>query len=1144
MTHHRRTLWLCKSGIGLIVILALIGLQAAPAAAQETGGSISGAIKDAQAAFLPGVTVTLRNIDTNAVQTAVTNQQGVYVVTFVPIGRYTLTAELAGFSTAKQESIEVRVADRLRIDLTLQVGVLAETVTVTGQSMLLETSTASRGQVISKEQVADLPLLGRNPFMLAQLAPGVQYTPALASRSNRPFDNGGMDNLSIAGGVAFTNELLLDGVPNSGSERGTVGSLAFVPSPDATAEFKVQSNLYDAQYGRTGGGVINVILKSGTNAFHGAAYMYYRDESLNANTFDGNRAGVPKAALYWNQPGATISGPVRIPGLYDGRDKTFFMYSYERISSEIPYPQVFTVPSAAERAGDFSKTVTATGAPVIIYDPLTTRLVAGRYIRDPFQGNVIPANRMDPVALNLLKYVPLPNAAGQTNNLLVPGNNRADVYNNHAVKIDQTINQQHRFFVRFAWNQRHEINDYMGYAKEAAPTYIHSRTNVGLSGEVTSVLSNTFVLSSRVGYIRHGFTLEGYGDGYDPAQLGFPSSLVSQLPRKSFPVINYSGYSSFGPTTATSFTTTDTYSWSEIFSKSAGNHSLRFGGEYRHFYNNYENPVSSLGNFSFTAAYTQFDAQQAASNAGNGVASLLLGYPASGSSPINPHYYYRNNYAGVFLQDDWRLTPKLTLNAGIRWDYESPITEAGMQQNRGFDATSPNPFVVPGMQLKGGLLFVDDANPRPFVQDWNNIQPRVGATYALTEKTVLRGGYGLGYLPTFDTGRGNGFSLATTFVSSVDGGITPSGSLRNPYPNGLSQPVGSSQGLATLVGNGYTYDNNGRTIPYVHQFSVGVQRELPWQVVLDASYVGSRTRGYPVAKGINEITAEQLATGTAMLVQVKNPFEGLLPGTAINGATVPLQQLVRPYPQFTGITEAARPIGEIDYNSLQMTFNKRLSQGLQFLVSYTYSKRRQRTEFLNAQNSWDQPLEVVSGDDAPHRLFVSATYRLPNVNDNKGFLNLLLGGWQMNGIAVWQSGLPVGVAAGSVLVGDPHIDNPGFSRWFNTCTTTTTGTRQNCANDSETVVWQVQAPYTLRTSPTRLDTVRTDRPMQLDFSIFKAFNLPAGVKIQVRAEAFNAFNTPWFGAPNTTVTATAFGTVTPTQANDARNIQLGFRLSF
>jgi hypothetical protein len=439
---------------------------------------------------------------------------------------------------------------------------------------------------------------------------------------------------------------------------------------------------------------------------------------------------------------------------------------------------------------------------------------------------------------------------------------------------------------------------------------------------------------------------------------------------------------------------------------------------------------------------------------------------------------------------------------------------------------------------------VDKTNPRPFVRDLNNIQPRVGGTYSLNSKTVIRGGYGLAYLPTFDTGLSNGFNMTTTYVSSVDGGITPSGKLSNPYPTGLLQPVGSSQGLATLVGNGYTYQNNGRTIPYVHQFSVGFQRELPWQVVVDASYVGSRTRGYPVAKGINEITEAQLATGTAMLVQVPNPFAGLLPGTTMNGATVPVQQLLRPYPQFTGISEDRRPIGEIDYDALQMSINKRLSHGLQFLVSYTYSQRTQRTEYLNAQNDWSQPLEVVSGDDAPHHMHISVTYRLPDVNGGKGLLNLLLGGWQMNGIAVFQSGLPVGLSSGSVLLADPHLEDRAFEKWFKTCTVTLTGTRQNCASADDPVIWQVQDPYKLRTSPTRLDTVRTERPMQLDFSIFKGFRLPAGVQLQIRAEAFNAFNTPWFGAPNTAVNNAAFGTVAPTQANDPRNIQLGIRLQF
>ena len=1146
MTHPRATPWRCRLALGVFMVLAVVGLHTAPAIAQETGGSIRGTISDAQSAVLPGVSITLKNLGTNAIQNTVTNDQGAYAFSFVPIGRYIITAELEGFTTAQREEFEVRIGDRIRIDLNLQVGALSETVTVTSEALLLDTSSASRGQVISREQVADLPLLGRNPFMLALTTPGVQYTPSLASRSNRPFDNGGMDSISISGGVGTTNEYLLDGVPNTGQERGGVGNLSFVPSPDATAEFKVQTNLYDAQYGRSGGGVVNVLLKSGTNQFHAAAYMYYRDEKWNANTFDGNRTGTPKADLYWQQPGATVSGPVRIPGIYDGRDKTFFMYSYERIKSQIPFVQLYTLPTEAERLGDFSKTVSAAGLPVTVYDPLTTRLVNGRYIRDPFPGNVIPANRLDPVALNILKYVPKPRTAGQLNNFPVPENNRADIYNNHVVKVDQTVNNNHRFFVRFVWNKRDEINDLGGFTEPWAATgnaYLHGRKNIGLSTEVTSVLSNSFVLNTRVGWIQHYFYLTQRGDGFDTSLLGFPSSLVSQMPRKWFPQIAMSGYTTFG-TTGSQYTTSDTYSWSEIFSKTAGNHSIRFGGEYRAMLNLYDSPTSSMGNFSFTNAYTQYDAQRADATQGNAVASFLLGYPASGSLPINPTFNYRSNYVGVFVQDDWRITPKLTLNAGLRWDYESPITEKARQQNRGFDPDAANPFKVPGLALKGGLLFVDDSNPYPFKKDLDNLQPRFGFAYQFDARTVFRGGYGLSYLPTFDNGTSNGFAVSTAFVSSVDGGITPSGSLSNPYPNGLLKPVGNSLGLQTLLGQGFTYNNNQRTIPKVHQFSFGVQRELPGSMVIDASFVGSRTRGYPVAKGINEISAADFLSGTAMLQQVANPFAGLLPGSSFNGATVPLQQLRRPFPQFTGITEGRRSIGEYDYNALQVSLNKRLSHGLQFLLSYTYSKRIERVSYLNAQDGWDQLHEVIAGDDAPHHLHLSATYRLPNVNENKGVLGLLLGGWQVNGIAVFQSGLPVGLTAGAILVGDPKIDNPTRERWFNTCTETLAGGRQNCSSTSDPIVWKVLPPYTLRTLPSRMENVRTARPALLDFSMFKTIDLPARIKLQVRAEAFNTFNTPWFGSPGTSINATSFGIVTPTQSNDPRNVQIGVRLSF
>ena len=1132
----------------LFLVLALMS----PVAGQETGGAINGTVLDSQKAAMPGVTVTLRNESTNAELVTVTNAQGAYVHPFVPIGRYTLTAEVAGFTTFKRDQIDVRVGDRLTVDLTLQVGTLSEAITVTG-TPLLQTTNAMRGQVIAREQVQDLPLLGRNPFSLAQLSPGVQYTPALASRSNRPFDNGGMDNFQISGGRGFTNEFLLDGVPNTGTETNQPNNLSFVPSPDATAEFRVQTSVYDAQYGRTGGGVVNVVVKSGTNQFHGALYQYYRDEALNSNTFDANRAGQQKAGLYWSQPGASLDGPVKIPGLYNGSDKTFFMYNWEQIRSEVPFPQVYTVPTALERAGDFSQSRTADGRPVTIYDPLTTRSVNGQFVRDPFPGNVIPSNRMDPVALALLQRVPLPNASGLVNNLLVPENARGDRYDQHVAKVDHILSASHRFFVRFARNKRTELNDFAAFPEEASPWYQHGRMNVGLAGELTSVLSPTLVLNSRVGVMRHDFYIRTHGDNFDPSQLGFPSSLVSQLARNTFPQIQWEGYTTFGSTfggnTGSIFTISDTWSWSETVSKVTGNHSLKFGGEYRAMVNDQQNPTSSFGRFNFNRGFTQADPLRADAAAGNSVATMLLGYPAEtttnpSAAPINPQLNYRSNYYGIFVQDDWRLSPRVTLNLGVRWDYESPIAEAVNQQNIGFDHTAVSTFRVPGMDLRGGLLFASDGNRLPFTRDLNNFQPRVGAAYQIDDLTVVRGGYALSYLPTFDNGFNNGFSVTTTVVASTDAGITPAARLSNPYPNGIDQPAGSSQGLSTLVGRGFTYSNPERVIPYVQQFSVGLQRELPGRMVAEASYVGSRTRDLVVSKGINEITADQLAQGAVMLQQVPNPFQGLLPGTPFNGATVPRQQLLRPFPQFAGITEDRRSLGVNDYDALQVSLNKRLARGLQFLVSYTFSRTEEEVAYLNPQDDWSQPVRVVTAADSPHRLLVSATYLAPSLANQGALLRGIFGGWQLNAILTAQSGLPSGATAGAVLVGDPKIANPTLDRWFNTCTETLTGARQNCATTNEPIVWRVQAPFTLRTLPTRFDDIRTERPTLVDFSVFKTFDLPRSMRLQARIEAFNLFNTTWFGAPNTNVTAAAFGTVAPTQANDPRNIQLGVRWTF
>ncbi len=1123
------------------------------APAQEFRATVVGTVTDAQGAVVPGAKIEVRNLATAAVTATTTNESGAYVAPFLPMGVYSLTVSADGFKRAVRQSVELRVGDRLQIDFRLEVGAVVEQVTVTSAAELLESTTASKGQVIDAIKVASLPLLGRNPFLLAAISAGVQYTPSRGSRSNRPFDNGGMDSFSINGGRQTTNEFLLDGVPDTNTETTSPSNLSFVPSPDATEEFKVQTNTYDAQYGRTGGGVINVSLKSGTNKLHGTLYHYFRNDKLNANAFESNAAGAGRSSFHWNQPGLMFSGPVSLPKVYDGRNRTFFMYSWEKIKSAIPFPQTYTVPTLEQRGGDFSRTLQANGQPITIYDPLTTTQSGGSFLRQPFPGNRIPENRVDPVARKLLEYLPTPTNPGNAQgffNLIASPNTVTDEYDQNIIRIDQVLTEKHRFFSRYVRGNRHEVNSDAGYRHEAAPWYSHWRTNQGGNFDLTSTLSPTFVSSFRAGYIRHQFAIAQYGEGFDPTQLGFPAATVAQLPRKFFPRIDYTDYSAFGPqrSNGSEFTFSDTWSVAETLNKVVGQHSLKFGAEYRVIFNNQDRPTSSFARFNFRKNFTQRDPLRGDAASGNAFASLLLGIPQSGESDRRSPPAYSNRYYVLFLQDDWRITHKLTVNLGFRWDYESPQTERYDQQNRGFAAGATSPFPVSGLSLKGGLLFTDSDNRLPFRRDLNNFQPRAGVAYQLTDTTVLRGGYGLTYLPTFDTGFNNGFSVLTQYVASTDGGLTPANRLSNPFPDGLLSPPGRSQGLATLLGNSYGYGFHDRVIPKVHQFSLGFQTELPWRVLLDASYVGSRTKSLQTGKGINEISAQDFALGqTELLRGVPNPFAGRLPGTSINAATVPRQQLLRPHPQFLGITQDHHTIGSAIYNSFQLRIEKRLSNGLSLLGSYTLAKSLEAVGYLNAQDRFGDLARVLTAVDAPQRFVLSGTYDLPFFQSARGVTKALFHGWQLNGIATWQSGLPIGAPGGAVSTGvNPAVSEGERSRnrWFNTCTINLQGARQNCAGPNDTPAFTVQAPFTLRTLSTRFPNIRTARPGILDFSVFKAFYPREGLRLEFRAESFNAFNTPWFGGPNTTLGSAGFGIVSPSQANDPRNIQLALKLVF
>jgi hypothetical protein len=1140
------------AGARTIALTAIVFAACLTAPAQEFRGTITGTVTDPQGAVIAGADIQLQSIETNTIQKTTTNASGLYVLTFLTVGHYNVSASSTGFKRELRNNIEIRVGDRLQVDFTLRVGSMNEELTVMSDSEILETQDASHGQSIDLQTVADMPLLGRNPVMLTLLSTGITWANPQPSGSERPWDNNGMENFNMNGSQGLTNQFLLDGLPNVSVENTGPANLTLAVSPDATEQFKVQTSAYDAEYGRTGGGTVNITLKSGTNLIHGALYDYERNTVFNANLFQSNAAGIARAPFHWHQPGVEFDGPVLIPGVYNGRNKTFFMTNLEWVRLNQPATNVDTVPTLAERTGDFSGLVQANGSAITIYDPMTKQVVNGQNLRTAFPGNMIPANRLNPTALAILNYIPLPNAPGTStglNNFVTSTYNKVQ-YSQQVARIDHYINQGERLSLRGERNGDEAPGGPTGFLGTVGYAAGYARKNRGGGMDLTSTLSPTMVLVSRAGFEQHKWEYSNPGYPFDLSTIGISQSLISQLPVQSFPSISLSNYTGFGPgrNIGNEFNVSSTWAWSEVLSKTAGKHSLKFGFDFWVMLNNQREPTSSFGTLAFTNAWSQQNALTSSASSGNAVASFLMGYPASGSVLNNQAMAYSSHYWAGFVQDDYRITRKLTLNLGLRWDYESPITDRYNRLSAGFNPTATNPFQVPGLPLQGGLTFVGSGNRLPFNRDLNNIQPRFGLAYQITSKLVFRGGYAISYLPTFDLPSFSSFNTTTAIAASSDGGITPAVTITNPYPGGILHPTGSSLGLATLVGQAIAFGNPDRKIPYVHQFSAGFQELLPWKAVLDLSYVGSRTHDMQVSRNINALPVQDLAMGNALNNPVANPFAGLLPqAPSLNGATVTQQQLLLPFPQFQAITENDLSIGYASYDSLQAKIEKRFAQNFHAVLSYTWDKALQATNYLNnGQDPIHKLARTLSSFDEPYRISLSGGYELPKLEHVNRYARGALGGWQANMITTWQAGRPVTEPDAYPTGINPALsgDQQTLNQWFNTCTLSTAGVRQNCASATQPVAWLVRPAFTQRTTSTYFPNIGYPRPMLMDASIFKNFQLHERLKMQFRLEAFNVTNTTWFSSPGTTISSTSFGVITPTQANDPRNAQLALRLMF
>jgi hypothetical protein len=1147
--------------------MVLVAVACLAAFAQEFRAGITGIVRDTQGAVMPGVTIEAQNLATNDVSRATTNESGYYAFPVLPIGTYRLTVAPAGFKKSVRNDLELRVGDQVQQDFTLEVGAVSEEITVSAGTELLQTLVTDKGQVVGEENVHDLPSQARNPFLLGIVATGVQFdigSNAL-SRSARPFDAGNnvAESMSINGGQTGSSDLLLDGIPNTGTEGSNAANMGFVPTPETVSEFKIQNSNYDAQYGRTSGGTMTVSTKNGTNQLHGAVYWLDKNTILTANTFDQNRIGATRAAYHENNPGFEFDGPVWIPHVYNGRNKTFFMYGYEIWRDSIPTPSTMSVPQPAALQGNFNTTLQSNGQPITIYDPnTTTQTGTNTYTRTPFPGNIIPAARMNPVGVKIASYIPAPNLAGQTNNFVVAPNSRTDAYDSHVLRIDQSINEKQHFFSRFVRGFRTETNGDYGFPHVAAPgnSYTDGRLNQGGNADLTSVLSPSTVLTSRLGYLRHDLWITLFASGFDPTTLGFPASLLNTVP-PYFPSIQPSGYTTFGASRSygNQFTESATWSWSETVNRTIRRHQVKFGGELRSNLDNINSPTTNFGNYTFSAGWTQQNALTSNAAYGNSIASLLLGMPSGGSIPINPAYAYGNHYYGTFVQDDWRISGELTLSLGLRWDYESPITERNNQADGPFDLNATSPIQVvdppqPGLTEKGGITFTSSGNRLPYSRDTNNFQPRVGLAWHPWSKTVVRAGYGLSYFATFTPPIGSGFQISTPYVASPDGNITFSGNtLSNPYPQGILTPTGSKLGLSTFLGQSVSFVDPNRVIPRVHEFSVGVQRELGWRSVLEVSYVGSRSQELPVSQNLDAVNWAQLSQYGAnaspnLTDAVANPFAGLLPATNINAATTTRQQLLLPYPQFTGLTETNLPVGKSWYNSFQVRFDKRLSHGLNLLVSYTHEKWMTANSYLNAQEGITAtPDRTLNAQDTPNRIVISGNWALPIFTNTKGILGVFLHGWQANGIFMRENGFPIAAPAGYWSSGiNPALAGANDSKFFNTCTLLTNGTMENCTFNGQTlpVAFIQQYSNTARTLSAYFTTIRQPKVPNADISLFKSVMVHEKFNVQFRAEAFNATNSPQFGPASTSLTSTSAGVVTLTQVNDPRNIQLSLRMRF
>lgn len=1186
-------------------LVLFIAVLAGSVSAQEFRGSITGTVTDPNGAAVPGATVSVKSLDTNVATTVTTNSEGSYTIPLLQPGKYGLSVTGQGFKTSSRENVDVAVGDRLTLDFRLEIGASAE-VNIIAETELLERGSVTTGTVVSQRQITELPLAEGAPYVLATQAPGIVYTGD--PNFTGPTANGNLAGFRTNG--AAGNQINLDGSPNLAYS----GQVAFTPPSEAVQEFKVQTNAFDAQNGFTAGSTVNVALKSGGNDLHGAVYYYDRDKSRTANNFFNNRAGRERPDRKYSRYGFTLNGPVYIPKIFDGKDRTFFLFSFERQKDNVAQPTTYSVPTQAMRNGDFSAILATTP----IYDPATAFLGNGSngcannvVCRTAFTGNVIPTGRIWAPARNFLNLFPEPNLPGNVNNFLTD-QNLIRPYRSYLVKIDHNFDSKSRIFGKWYHSRNTEDRYNLTGEPDSITRGFENRRNNGGNINFTSMLSSSWVLDIRGSW--NQFRLRRYQEGQPTAaDLGF-TGIPSIRQDSVFPRFDFRNYMTLGSQRSDwndgQNRPFDLFSVQPTLTQILGNHTLKYGYDFRRLRERFTTLGYASGRFLIDGTYTMPASNSGATQrdlAGRDLASFLLGYAVGGGTSLidNPTVYDTSSkYHGMFVHDDWRVNSKLTLNLGLRYELEGGVRESEGRIVTDFDTVIPSPIATQALAnynasvpngvpvgafqaLQGGLLFASDAADANQDTDLNNFQPRIGVSYAIDNKTVIRGGFGIFTAP-FQIGPifQPGFSTPTSFTPSTNNGLTFLATLLNPFPSGIRDSPGAALGLLTFTGRDVTASNatgptstvlrydrkNGNYSRYV----VGIQRELPYKVGFEATYIYSRGSNLPVNRELNAVPRQYLNDFTgvvgsaAMLTQittvntflngtVPNPLRGLIPdGGTWNAATIQRRRLLVPFPQFGNIA-VQEYNGTSDFHSLQFQFVKRFTKGLSLNGSYTFSREHDKTRYLNPQDT--ELVDIVSPTERPHRFTFSGIYELPFGrsrmigNDWHPAVDAVLGGWQMTAVYEWQSGEPL--SFGNVYYnGDPSalvsklgkkdeggrrygIDIPAFdiSGFF-------IGGVQSSANvPGFANNYTSGSTNTLRYFPLTTGNFRNQRFLKFDVGISKNFRIREGMKVQVRVEAINLLNNPYFAGLNLDPTNSAFGFAN-TQRQPPRDIQIGGRFTF